>query len=404
MPDASDSTPRLPRTVWVLGWVSLLMDVSSEMIHAVLPLFLVEGLSASMLFVGLMEGAAEGAALMTKVFSGAAADRFGHRKLLVFLGYALGVASKPVFALAGSPAIVLAARLGDRIGKGLRGAPRDAMVADVTPRPLMARAYAVRQALDAAGAWIGPVLAALMLWRLGDDAYRTIFAWAVLPGMICLLLIVFGVESKASSAKPSGGVPKPAGDWSFAWLFESRAAALRALIAVGFAVSLARFSSAFLVLQASRLGVEAHWIPLVMAGVNAVFSFASYPCARWGERFGQVRLLAGGLLLLACAQIVLAAAEGPAALCAGLALWGLHMAAMQGTLSTLVSMAAPPERRAGAFGVFNAASGVGMLVAGLLAGLLWDAFGAQASFAYGAAAAFGALVLLHRLRGRMSDD
>lgn len=264
---------KVPRTVWALGFVSLLMDISSEMIHALLPLFMAGPLGASAVLIGLVEGAGEGAALITKVFSGAAADRFGHRKLLVFLGYALGVLSKPVFALADSVALVFAARVSDRIGKGLRGAPRDAIVAAVTPKPLWGEAYGIRQSLDAAGAFVGPALASLFLFFWTDDL-RSIFWLALIPGALCLLLILMGVED--APEKPAAKRPAVRRWSDLAECFTVAGPAFRALLVLGILFSLARFSNAFLVLRAADSGISTAAVPLLMVGVNIVFHWHAY--------------------------------------------------------------------------------------------------------------------------------
>ena len=346
---------KVPRTVWALGFVSLLMDISSEMIHALLPLFMAGPLGASAVLIGLVEGAGEGAALITKVFSGAAADRFGHRKLLVFLGYALGVLSKPVFALADSVALVFAARVSDRIGKGLRGAPRDAIVAAVTPKSLWGEAYGIRQSLDAAGAFVGPALASLFLFFWTDDL-RSIFWLALIPGALCLLLILMGVE--------------------------------------------ARFSNAFLVLRAADSGISTAAVPLLMVGVNIVFSLVCVPIGKLSDHMPAERLLALGLVFLALSDVVFAVWATPVGASLGAALWGLHLGATQGVFSKMTADAAPEDKRATAFGLFSFASGVAALAAGLVAGTIWEFVGPSATFWLGsafAAAAFVWLLLgLHR--------
>ena len=371
---------KVPRTVWALGFVSLLMDISSEMIHALLPLFMAGPLGASAVLIGLVEGAGEGAALITKVFSGAAADRFGHRKLLVFLGYALGVLSKPVFALADSVALVFAARVSDRIGKGLRGAPRDAIVAAVTPKSLWGEAYGIRQSLDAAGAFVGPALASLF------------------PGALCLLLILMGVED--APEKPAAKRPAVRRWSDLAECFTVAGPAFRALLVLGILFSLARFSNAFLVLRAADSGISTAAVPLLMVGVNIVFSLVCVPIGKLSDHMPAERLLALGLVFLALSDVVFAVWATPVGASLGAALWGLHLGATQGVFSKMTADAAPEDKRATAFGLFSFASGVAALAAGLVAGTIWEFVGPSATFWLGsafAAAAFVWLLLgLHR--------
>lgn len=382
---------KVPRTVWALGFVSLLMDISSEMIHALLPLFMAGPLGASAVLIGLVEGAGEGAALITKVFSGAAADRFGHRKLLVFLGYALGVLSKPVFALADSVALVFAARVSDRIGKGLRGAPRDVIVAAVTPKPLWGEAYGIRQSLDAAGAFVGPALASLFLFFWTDDL-RSIFWLALIPGALCLLLILMGVED--APEKPAAKRPAVRRWSDLAECFTVAGPAFRALLVLGILFSLARFSNAFLVLRAADSGISTAAVPLLMVGVNIVFSLACVPIGKLSDHMPAERLLALGLVFLALSDVVFAVWATPVGASLGAALWGLHLGATQGVFSKMTADAAPEEKRATAFGLFSFASGVAALAAGLVAGTIWEFVGPSATFWLGSAFAAAAFVWL----------
>lgn len=393
---ADAAAPRIPRLVWVLGFVSLLMDVSSEMIHAVLPLFMVQVLAADMVWVGLTEGAAEGIALAAKVFSGVWADCFGHKKFLVFLGYALGVASKPVFAAADAVSTVFFARFADRIGKGIRGAPRDALIAQAVPKEILGAAFGLRQSLDAAGAFVGPAAAAALLWLLTDDAFRTIFWLAFIPGVLCLVLIVLGVEDK--DVQPTAARPK-ATPASVAALWrrirrDPAASPFRALLGIALLLSTARFSSAFIALRAADIGFANAWVPLVMVVMNLVYSLGSYPFGRLADHLDPIKLLSVGLLFLTGAQLALAWWPSAAGLFAGIVLWGLHLAATQGVMAALAAKTAEPEWRATAFGLFNLASSFGMLASGIFAGALWDVFGASAAFSLGAAAAAACLAAL----------
>lgn len=380
---------RLPPAIWVLGFVSLLMDVSSEMIHSLLPLFMVSALGLSMTTVGLVEGLAEATALVVKVFSGALSDAWGRRKGLAVLGYGLGAASKPLFALAGGAGLVVAARFIDRIGKGIRGAPRDALVADLAPPALRGAAFGLRQSLDTVGAFLGPLLAVGLMLLWAND-FRAVFWVACLPALACVLLLVLGIHEPAQACAPARGNPL-------------RRAALRALpaaywqvVLIGALFTLARFSEAFLVLRAQQLGIPLALAPLVMVGMNLLYAASAYPCGRLADRLPHRQLLALGLGLLVLADVLLAAADGWVLLLAGVALWGLHMGMTQGLLAAMVAATAPADLRGTAFGFFNLASGVAMLLASLLAGSLWDAFGPAASFAAGALFCLLTLGLLWR--------
>ncbi|TXC65440.1 MFS transporter [Piscinibacter aquaticus] len=383
--DADATMPsRLPRAIWVLGFVSLLMDISSEMIHSLLPLFLVGPLGVSMLMVGLIEGVAESTALVAKVFSGALSDWLGRRKRTAVIGYALGAASKPFFALAQGAGVVIAARFVDRIGKGIRGAPRDALVADIAPPALRGAAYGLRQSLDTVGAFAGPLLATgLMLVFMND--FRLVFWIAVVPGVLAVLLLALGVQEpeRAGPARAVNPIRREA--------LARLGGAYWGVVALGALFTLARFSEAFLVLRAEALGVPAALVPLVMVAMNLVYAGSAYPFGKLADAMDHGRLLALGLLPLIAADIVLATASSWPALLAGVALWGLHMGMTQGLLAAMVADTAPDDLRGTAFGVFNLVVGVAMLAASAIAGALWQWVGAPATFAAGAA--FAALTL-----------
>lgn len=381
---------RIPRTVWVLGFVSLLMDISSEMIHALLPLFMAGTLGASAIWIGLVEGIGEGTALIAKVFSGVVADRFGHKKRLVFAGYFLGVISKPVFALAGSMPVVLAARFFDRIGKGLRGAPRDAIVADVTDESIRGAAYGLRQSLDAAGAFVGPLLAALLL-LLWTEELRSIFWIALIPGAACLALILFGVEDNVTPTVNTKHI---------AWkdLKIVITPAFVQLVILGTLFSLARFSNAFIVLRAADIGIEHAWIPMTVVLMNIAFSLSSYPFGKLSDKLNPMKLLALGMVLLALANLLFAYAANYRILAAGIVLFGMHLGATQGIFSTIISEIAPSEVRATAFGIFNFFSGLALLASGLVAGSLWEYMGAQYCFGVGVVFALITLCLIPRFK------
>lgn len=389
------SAPPVPRGVWMLGFVSLFMDVSSEIIHSLLPVFMVTALGASALAVGIVEGIAESTALIVRVFSGALSDWFGRRKPLAVLGYGLGALSKPLFALAPSVSWVLAARFMDRIGKGIRGAPRDALIADLTAPQVRGAAYGLRQSLDTVGAFLGPLLAvALMILWAGD--FRAVFWFAVLPGAVAVLLLWAGVEEPAGAGvrrqarNPLGLASLAEFDGRY-WL----------VVAAGAVFTLARFSEAFLILRAHEMGLAQAYTPLVLVAMNLVYALSAYPAGRLADSASHRTLLAWGLVVLAASDVVLAAAGGLGAVAAGVALWGLHMGLTQGLLATMVAAVAPAHLRGTAFGIFNLACGVAMLAASVIAGWLWDRLGAPATFAAGAGFALAALVLLRfRARGR----
>ena len=382
------ATAKIPRGVWMLGFVSLLMDVSSELIHSLLPVFMVTSLGASMLIVGIVEGVAEATALIVKVFSGAVSDYLGRRKHLAVLGYGLGAISKPLFALALSVHWVFVARFMDRIGKGIRGAPRDALIADLTPPTIRGAAYGLRQSLDTVGAFLGPLLAVGLMLAWSND-FRMVFWFALLPAVLSVLLLVFGVQE-----------PETPGDRR---RLESpvRWATLGELgrtywwvVAAGGVFTLARFSEAFLILRAHQLGLPDAFAPLVLVVMNLFFAASAYPMGKLSDRISHRTLLIAGLAVLIAADLVLARAAALGAVAVGVALWGLHMGITQGLLATMVSHAAPAHLRGTAFGFFNLGSGIAMLAASALAGLLWDWVGAATTFYCGAGFSLLALVML----------
>ena len=387
MKAAEGSPGRLPAAIWVLGFVSLLMDVSSEMIHSLLPVFMVTTLGMSALAVGLIEGAAEATALIVKVFSGVLSDYWGRRKPLAVFGYGLGALTKPLFALAGGIGLVVTARLLDRVGKGIRGAPRDALVADLAPPGMRGAAFGLRQSLDTVGAFLGPLLAIGLMLLWANDI-RAVFWVAVIPGMLAVALLIAGVREPAAPQGERRTNP-------------IRRENLRRLgrdywwvVVVGAVFTLARFSEAFLVLRAQQGGLALAWTPLVLIVMSVVYSVGAYPFGKLSDKVSQTALLAGGLLALIGADLLLAwRADGPV-LWAGIALWGLHMAMTQGLFATLVAQTAPADLRGTAFGFFNLVGGLALLVASGLAGLLWDVWGPGTTFVTGAVLAAGALGLL----------
>jgi len=368
----------LPAGIWALGFGSLFMDTSSEMIHSLLPIFMVTTLGASMVTVGVIEGIAEATAAILKVFSGTLSDYLGKRKFLLILGYGLAAFTKPVFPLAASIGWVFTARFVDRIGKGIRGAPRDALVADMTPAPLRGAAYGLRQALDSVGALLGPLLAvAFMIW-LADDI-RAVMWVAVVPAFVAVALLMIYVREPESAQAPGHGKAPLA-------LFDIKRLPLRywLVVLLGAAFTLARFSEAFLVLRAQNIGLAPGYVPVVMVVMNVFYAGAAYPAGAAADRLRARTLLLMGLALLVVADMVLAVAAGALAVLAGAALWGLHMALTQGLLSKLVADTVPAPLRGTGFGVFNLISGGTLLLASVIAGVLWTAIGPSATFLAGA--------------------
>ncbi len=377
---------RIPTGVWVLGFVSLLMDVSSEMIHSVLPLFMVTTLGAGALAVGIVEGLAESTALIVKVFSGVLSDYVGKRKGLTVLGYALGAATKPLFAIAPTVGIVLGARLLDRIGKGIRGAPRDAMVADITPPHLRGAAFGLRQSLDTVGAFTGPLLAVALMLLWAND-FRRVFWIAVIPAAMAVALLVIGIREPEHPQ--SGARANPISRANLSRL----GGAYWWVVALGAVISLARFSEAFLVLRASG-GVALALVPLVMVAMNVAYAGAAYPFGALSDRVSHRTLLGLGLVVLLVADLVLASSDHWAVVLAGVVLWGVHLGITQGLLATMVANTAPSDLRGTAYGFFNLASGIFMLVASVGAGWLWDRLGPAYTFYAGAVFCLAALALL----------
>jgi MFS family permease len=379
----------IPPTVWALGLVSLFMDISSEMIHSLLPLFLTGTLGVSVAFVGLIDGIAESTAAISKVFSGYISDKIGRRKPLILLGYSLGAFTKPFFAMAGGPFIVLGARFADRIGKGIRGAPRDALIADVTPTDIRGRAFGLRQAMDTAGAFAGPLLA-IALMALFASNIRAVFWVAVIPGMLAVLCVLLGVREPDETADSSQ--VKPPIDLK---ALRRLSPAFWTVVAIGVAFTLARFSEAFLILKAHAEGLPLLLAPLVLVVMNVVYSLGAYPAGILSDRVPATRLLLLGLLALIAADISLVYVPGLVGAFLGTAFWGLHMAMTQGLLAKLVADHAPAHLRGSAFGLFNLTTGIAMLFASVIAGLLWDQVGSGATFLAGAGfAAFAALMVV----------
>lgn len=371
----------------------MLMDISSELIHSLLPVFLVTTLGASAFAVGMIEGTAEATALIVKLFSGTLSDYLGRRKPLAVAGYALGALSKPLFAIATSFGMVFAARFVDRVGKGIRGAPRDALVADLTLPEVRGAAYGLRQSLDTIGAFIGPLLA-IGLMLLWSNDFRAVFWVAVIPGALAVALLLFGVREPR---RPAQHAPVNPIQWRE---LKRLSSAYWWVVVIGAIFTLARFSEAFLILRAQQSGLALAWIPLVLVAMNVVYAVTAYPFGSLSDRVSHKKLLVLGIAVLISADLVLAVAESWSVVFLGVALWGLHMGITQGLLASMVAATAPADLRGTAFGFFSLLSGLAMLLASGLAGLLWDQLGAAYTFFAGAVFAVLALMLIVARSGR----
>lgn len=383
---------RLPRGIWALGLVSLWMDISSEMIHALLPVYLVTVMGASMVAVGFIEGLAEATAAITKVFSGALSDWLGKRKILAVIGYGLAAVTKPVFPLAPTIGWLIGARFIDRIGKGIRGAPRDALIADLSPASLRGATFGLRQSLDTIGAFLGPLIAIFLMWLTANNI-PLVFWFAVIPAFIAVLLLVTLVPEPERPAD----VPKVKSPLSLREL-KRLGSAFWWVVAVASVFTLARFSEAFLILKAHTEGTPTGFIPIVLVIMNIFYAVAAYPAGVLSENGRRLRVLAFGMVLLICADLVFVLVPGLFGVFIGLALWGVHMGFTQGVFSSLVADTAPAGLRGTAFGMFNLMTGVMILLASIIAGVLWDSVGPQGTFFAGAVLAMLALVGIIPLR------
>jgi len=390
---------KLPKSIWALGFVSLLMDMSSELVHSLLPVFMATVLGASMMTIGLIEGVAEATAALAKVFSGAVSDRIRKRKMLVVLGYGLSAFTKPVFPLAGTIGWVFGARFADRVGKGVRGAPRDALVADLVTPGQRGAAYGLRQALDSVGAFLGPLLALVcMAWWAND--IKAVLWVAVVPAFLAVIVLVVGVSEPAADERYGQGSSRLA--WSAVAELPGR---YWLVVALGAVFTLARFSEAFLILRSQDLGLALGYVPAVLIVMNVVFSAVAYPAGHAADRLSSRTLLLAGLGVLIVADIMLALAATPWMVFPGAAFWGLHMALTQGLLAKLVADSAPVSLRGTAFGIFHLVSGGALLLASAIAGAVWTVLGPAATFVAGAAfaglAAAGLLFYRPRLSRRV---
>ena len=385
----------IPSGIWVLGFVSMLMDISSELIHSLLPIYLVTVLGTSALTVGVIEGIAEATASITKVFSGILSDWLGKRKLLVAIGYGLAAFIKPVFPLASSVGWLVSARFIDRVGKGIRGAPRDALIADIAPAHLRGASFGLRQSLDTIGAFVGPLLAIVLMWGTANN-FRAVFWVAVIPAFLSLALVTFAVREPERQA----GLRLVTSPLSLKQL-RRLGQAYWWIVGIATIFTLARFSEAFLVLRAQSIGLPIMLVPAIMIVMNIVYAIAAYPAGMLSDRVDRLIVLIIGLGLLIAADLFLALSPGLAGVMVGVVLWGLHMGFTQGLLATLIADAAPADLRGTAYGMFNLLGGVAMLAASVIAGALWDASGPEGTFLGGAAFAAVALVGLLSIRGRI---
>lgn len=382
----------VPAGVWVLGFVSMLMDISSEMIHALLPIYMVTVLGTSTLAVGIIEGIAEATASITKIFSGALSDWLGKRKGLATLGYGMAAFTKPIFPLAPSLSWLVAARFIDRVGKGVRGAPRDALVADLAPPEVRGASFGLRQSLDTIGAFVGPLLAILlMLWTANN--FQTVFWIAVIPAFLAFALIAFAVKEPERTSELRR-VKSPL----------SRAELMRLgsdywwVVGIAATFTLARFSEAFLILRSQSVGLPIALVPAVMVLMNVVYALAVYPAGVLSDRVDRHTMLTAGLAILIASDLMLALSNSIIGVALGVILWGLHMGLTQGLLATLVADTAPVELRGTAYGMFNLVAGLALLAASVIAGALWDAIGPRGTFLAGAAFTSIAVVGLLTLR------
>jgi MFS family permease len=396
IPKPGYALAQIPRGVWALGFVSMLMDISSEMIHALLPVYLVTVMGSSMVTVGFIEGIAEATASITKIFSGALSDRLGKRKLLAVAGYGLAAFTKLVFPLAPTVGWLVAARFVDRIGKGIRGAPRDALVSDISPPHLRGASFGLRQSLDTVGAFVGPLLAIGLMWWTADN-FRAVFWIAVVPGFLSLAVMLLAVEEPP---RPDGihGIDNPLSLEAIKRLGQ----VYWRVVMIGVVFTLARFSEAFLILRAQNVGLGVMWVPAVLVGMNVVYALSAYPAGVLSDRLDRKGLLAAGLVMLAGADLALAAMPNLTGVALGVALWGLHMGFTQGLFAALVADASPPDLRGTAFGFFNLLTGIAMLAASVVAGALWDGYGPAGTFFAGLTFALAALLGLLAMRGKIS--
>lgn len=386
----SSRPPHLPRNVWILGLVSLLMDLSSEIYHALLPVFVTVTLGLPAVALGAIDGIAEATANMAKLVSGRLSDRNMRRKPWIMAGYGLAALSKPLFPIAAGAAELMGARFADRVGKGIRGSPRDAMIADETPPEIRGRAFGLRQSLDTAGALLAPAVAIGLMWLLMNDV-RAVYWIAIVPAFLSFLLAWLALREPATKQPMSKPAPFFRG-------FRDLDRATRRLLAVGFLFTLARFSESFLILKGIEVGLNETFSPLTLVLFNLSYTVLAYPAGSLSDHMSPRSILMVGMGVLIVADLILAQTMGYAGLAVGVMLWGAHMALTQGIFSRMIADSAPDHLRATSFGAFWFVTGIATLLASLAAGLLWDRDGSGATFLMGAGAAAVALAMLSLLR------
>ena len=382
----------LPRSVWLLGWVSLATDAATEAIYPLMPFFLTQVLGAGAVSLGLIEGCAEAVNSLLKLWSGRRSDRLPRKRPMVLAGYAVSSLLRPLVGLAGTWTQVLAVRVADRVGKGIRSAPRDALLASAATPGMRGKVFGFHQSMDHVGAVLGPLLATLFLF-LYPGSYRTLFALTIIPGSVAVLLILLIREAPAPSTQPplpTAGAALP----SAAAAPVSLPSELKSFFVVLTLFTLGNSTDAFLLLRLTDVAGSAVYIPLIWAALHVVKAGVSAVGGSWSDRIGRRTVIALGWTVYAVVYIGFALATSLAALLAWFMVYGLYYGFTEGTEKALVANLAPPQVRGHAFGVYNALLGVGALLASLLFGILWTAFGSSVAFGAGAVLALAATGLL----------
>lgn len=388
----------LGRNVFGAGFVSFFMDVSSEMVYPLVPLFLANILGVNKSVIGLIEGIAESTASLLKVFSGWYSDRIGRRKGLMGIGYAVSVLSRPLIALAVAWQHILASRFIDRLGKGIRTAPRDAIIAESSDPEVMGRAFGFHRAMDTLGAVIGPALAFFLLSVFSGD-FRKVFWVSMIPGIIAVLLIVFLIKEKKKALPERHERPKLTlshFDWRFKFFL-----VITTLFAVG------NSSDVFLILRSQQLGIETAMIPVVYLTFNLVYALSAIPAGIAADKFGKKKVVLIGFILFALIYYGFAVADSPSAVWALFCFYGVFMGLTEGVQKAFLTTIIPPDFKATAFGVYNTAIGLALFPASLIGGWLWDSFSPAATFYYGsvmAAVSTLLFIVFIAVMGRKAPD
>ena len=384
------SRPKLPASVWLLGWVSFFTDLASEAIYPLLPLFLTRVLGAGAMSLGVIEGVAEAANSALKIVSGRLSDRWNVRKPIVLGGYALSSFVRPLMALATSWVHVLALRFTDRLGKGIRGAPRDALLAHVAEPAQRGRVYGVQRAMDHAGAVAGPLAASAFLFYRPED-YRTLFALTIIPGLIVIALLTRLEEQRGSA---DGAAAPDVSRW------RDLPPRLWALLGIFTVFTLGNASDAFLLLRLSEIGIAAVWIPILWSALHVVKSVSSALGGARSDKVGRRRMIIGGWVLYAAVYFAFAFVESTPAIVAVFLAYGLYFGMTEGAERALIADLSPAGLRGTAFGLYNAALGVGALFASILFGLVWTRASPGAAFMMGGGLAISAAAMLALLPRR----